>query len=286
MNFGARFAISRNTQFYNFWRFKSTNSLTNVSFNNQVKTITLSNPNGRNVLSIPMQKELLTNLSADWDNKDLRVIVLDAKGPIFSAGHDLQEMTAKNDNKTFQEIFKLANDIMTAIVQCPVPVLAKVTGGAYAAGCQLVAQCDIAICTPKSKFATPGVNAGIFCATPSVPVTRCTNQMTARYMLFTGMPLTAKEALANGLVFKVCEEEDIDKEVDNICNSIIAKSRAIIMNGKRFYYKQVCLPLDEAYKLGAKEMVNTLSLKDTQEGVNSFLEKRKPKWQHNTDPVN
>ncbi|KAK5641130.1 hypothetical protein RI129_009677 [Pyrocoelia pectoralis] len=265
-------------------RCMSSNSLTKVAFANGIKTITLASPQTRNTLSISMEKELLKNLSADWENKDLRVIVLDSEGPLFSAGHNLNEMTAKNNLEIYNEIFELASKIMFAIIDCPVPVIAKVKAGAFAAGCQLVAQCDIALCTPNCKFATPGANVGIFCSTPGIAIARCVHPMVTRHMLFTGLPLTAHEANANGLIFKVCEEEDIDKEVDHICQSIMSKSRAIIMNGKRFYYKQVDLPIKEAFKLGEKEMINTLSLKDTQEGIDCFLQKRKPQWCHSSEP--
>lgn len=285
MNFFGK-SILQKAGYGNLHRFMSTEALTKVKFSNGIKTITLASPETRNTLSIPMERELLKHLTADWENKDLRVIVLDSEGPLFSAGHNLNEMTTKNNVEVHNEIFHLASQVMFAITDCPVPVVGKIKAGAFAAGCQLVAQCDIAVCTPNCKFATPGANVGIFCSTPGVAISRCVHPMVTRHMLLTGLPLTANEAKENGLVFKVCKEEDIDKEVDHICQSIMSKSRAIIMRGKRFYYRQVDLPLKEAFKLGEKEMIDTLSLKDTQEGIDSFLQKRKPHWSHRADPLN
>nr|CAH7715269.1 unnamed protein product [Callosobruchus chinensis] len=227
-----------------------------------------------------MMKQLLEHIKSDADNKELRVIVLAAHGPIFSAGHNLKELAADPRKSVHQEVFSIASDLMTSIVECPVPVLAQIDGLAAAAGCQLVAQCDIAVCTENSSFSTPGANFGIFCSTPGIPLARKVLKSTALKMVLTGQPISAAEAKSSGLVTTVCSKENLEKEVQSTCDSIINKSRSVIELGKRFFYKQVDLQLKEAYELGAEKMVENLELSDGKEGLKSFVEKRKPKWTH------
>nr|CAI5832482.1 unnamed protein product [Callosobruchus analis] len=227
-----------------------------------------------------MMKQLLHHIKGDAENKGLRVIVLTAHGPVFSAGHNLKELAAEQGKPVHEEVFRLSSDLMTSIIECPVPVLAQIDGLAAAAGCQLVAQCDIAICTENSSFSTPGANFGIFCSTPGIPLARKVLKSTALKMVLTGQTISAAEAKSSGLVATVCSKENLEDEVKSTCDSIINKSRSVIELGKRFFYKQVDLQLKKAYELGAKKMVENLELSDGKEGVQSFVEKRKPKWTH------
>lgn len=163
-------------------------------------------------------------------------------------------------------------------MKSPVPILAKVDGLAAAAGCQLVATCDIAICTERSSFSTPGANFGIFCSTPGIAVARTVNRMKASQMLLTGLPISAKEALAAGLVSQVAGNEELDKIVDENVLAICHKSRSVIELGKKFFYKQLQMDVESAYAAGAGTMAFNLGLPDGKEGIKSFVEKRKAKW--------
>lgn len=169
---------------------------------------------------------------------------------------------------------------MLEIIKSPVPVLAKVNGLAAAAGCQLVATCDIAICTQRSSFSTPGANFGIFCSTPGIALARSVNRMRASQMLLTGLPITANEALQAGLVSQVTADNDLDRVVDANVKAISHKSRAVIELGKKFFYQQIQMDVKSAYTHGADTMANNLGLEDGKEGIQSFIEKRKAQWKH------
>lgn len=177
-----------------------------------------------------------------------------------------------------KQVFQRASDLMIQIMKSPVPILAKVDGLAAAAGCQLVATCDIAICTERSSFSTPGANFGIFCSTPGIAVARTVNRMKASQMLLTGLPISAKEALAAGLVSQVAGNEELDKIVDENVLAICHKSRSVIELGKKFFYKQLQMDVESAYAAGAGTMAFNLGLPDGKEGIKSFVEKRKAKW--------
>ncbi|ERL95141.1 hypothetical protein D910_12410 [Dendroctonus ponderosae] len=231
---------------------------------------------GKNALSIAMMETLSDHILCDQQNNDLRAIVISAEGSVFSSGHNLKELA---NNREKQEVcFKIATQLMNCIIDSPVPVIAKVDGVAAAAGCQLVAQCDIAICSEKSQFSTPGANFGIFCSTPGVALSRCVNKMPALYMLLTGLPVSAQEAFQIGLITKVRSSDQLNEEIENICRAIKTKSRDVIELGKRFYYKQIQYDVKKAYELGGDKMVENLQLPDCKEGIQSFIEKRKPQW--------
>ncbi|XP_030751910.1 enoyl-CoA hydratase domain-containing protein 3, mitochondrial [Sitophilus oryzae] len=249
---------------------------TTVNFTHGIKTITMCDQKSRNSLSIAMMKDLLDNINSDKDNYELRLIIISSTGPVFSAGHNLKEIAV--DTQKQKECFKLASELMLSIIDSPVPVIAKIDGVAAAAGCQLIAQCDIAVCTERSTFSTPGANFGIFCSTPGVALARSINKMPTLYMLLTGLPIPAVEAKSVGLVTQVCSPDNIDKDLEVICNAIISKSRNVIEMGKKFYYKQIQCDIKEAYDLGESEMINNLQNLDCQEGIRSFIEKRKPQW--------
>ncbi|XP_076755055.1 enoyl-CoA hydratase domain-containing protein 3, mitochondrial [Xylocopa sonorina] len=251
-----------------------------VKENNGVRTLILNHPSTRNSLSLEMLKNLLANIKKDEHNKELRSIVIrSGLEKVFSAGHNLKELTA-NNGKLHKEIFGTCSELMRAIIQCPVPVIAAVNGIATAAGCQLVTSCDIAVCTEHSSFATPGVNLGLFCSTPGIPLVRNVFRKTAMYMLFTGFSVSGREAYEAGLVSKVVPNDQLDEEIDKITAAINAKSRSIVHVGKTFLYEQLDLDMSTAYFLGTEKMVNNLKMKDAQEGIKSFIEKRKPVWCH------
>ncbi|KAG7312186.1 hypothetical protein JYU34_001654 [Plutella xylostella] len=244
------------------------------------REITLNNDKTRNSLSLDMMSYLVEEINRDKDNDSLRAIVLTAKGHVFSAGHNLKELQASSGVEQHKVIFDKATELMMSIVRSPVPVIAKVNGVVAAAGCQLVAQCDMAVCSETSKFSTPGANFGIFCSTPGIAVGRSVPKSRAMYMLLTGEAISAQEAYESGLVTKVVPADQLDKEVNNIIDKIKMKSRSVVSLGKEFYYKQIELGLSEAYKLGGELMVKNVNMGDGQEGIKSFIEKRKPVWTH------
>ncbi|XP_066253811.1 enoyl-CoA hydratase domain-containing protein 3, mitochondrial isoform X1 [Euwallacea similis] len=257
-------------------RFLSTSPQIKTEFANGIKEIVMCNSQARNALSIEMMENLIYHLTSDQQNKELRVIVISGEGPAFSAGHNLKELVS--DQSKQQKCFQLASELMNKILDCPVPVIAKVDGIAAAAGCQLVAQCDMAIASKRSVFSTPGANFGIFCSTPGVALARSIPKTSALYMLFTGFPVSAEEAFRIGLITKVCSEEKLNEELENICNAIKAKSRDIVELGKTFYYQQIHYNVKKAYELGGEKMQENLQLPDCKEGIQSFIEKRKPRW--------
>ncbi|KAF7285925.1 hypothetical protein GWI33_008898 [Rhynchophorus ferrugineus] len=248
---------------------------TKTELSNGIKTITMCDTKTRNSLSINMMGDLIKNIK-DTNNTDLRVIIITSEGPVFSAGHNLKEIA--QDPLKQRTCFNLASELMFSIIDSPVPVIAKVDGVAAAAGCQLVAQCDIAVCTDRSKFSTPGANFGIFCSTPGIALARCVNKMATLHMLLAGLPVSAEEAKNIGLVTQVCKPEMLDEYLQVICTAITTKSRDVIELGKRFYYKQIQYDIRKAYELGADKMVDNLQIPDCQEGIKSFIEKRKPQW--------
>ncbi|XP_071855787.1 enoyl-CoA hydratase domain-containing protein 3, mitochondrial isoform X2 [Bombus fervidus] len=232
-----------------------------IKEDNGVKTLILNHPESRNSLSLNMLKSLLINIKKDEDNKNLRSIVIKSGlERVFSAGHNLKELTGNNE-KLHKEIFETCSELMRTITQSPVPIIVAVDGIATAAGCQLVTACDIAICTEQSSFATPGANLGIFCSTP-------------------GFSISGKEAYEAGLVSKVVQNDKFEEEIEKITTSINMKSRSIIHIGKTFLYEQLDLDMSTAYFLGTEKMINSLKMKDAQEGIKSFIEKRKPIWSH------
>lgn len=230
-----------------------------------------------------MMNNLIEHITHDQTNEALRCIVISAKGNVFSAGHNLKELTKEAGSIQHKIIFTRCADLMLSIIKSPVPVIAKVDGLATAAGCQLVATCDIAVCSDKSKFSTPGANFGIFCSTPGIALARVVPRMQASYMLLTGLPIDAQEAKSSGLVTDVVAPEALDERVGVICDAIKSKSRAVVELGKKFFYMQLKLDVKTAYDFGSQTMVSNLKLKDGVEGIQSFVEKRKAKWTHKNE---
>ncbi|KAH8384828.1 hypothetical protein KR093_009188, partial [Drosophila rubida] len=250
-----------------------------VSNNAGVREITLCHQSTRNSLSMAMMDALHKDLLKDCGNTELRAIVLSAEGKIWSAGHNLKELQGKKSSFC-NDVFQKITDIILDIQKMPVPVIAKVNGLAAAAGCQLVASCDIIVASDKSTFSTPGASVGVFCNTPGVAIGRVMSRPKSAYMLMTGMPLSSQEAYVAGLVTKVVPEKDLDKAIDEITCAIKAKSRAVICLGKEFYYEQLNMPIKDAYESAQKKMVENLQLDDCKEGLTSFIEKRPPVWKH------
>ncbi|XP_016367591.1 enoyl-CoA hydratase domain-containing protein 3, mitochondrial isoform X2 [Sinocyclocheilus rhinocerous] len=249
-----------------------------------IRRIILNNPEKRNALSLSMLESLRENLLTDSHSDDLRVIIISARGPVFSAGHDLKELTTARGRDYHSRVFQTCSEVMTLIQDIPVPVIAMVNGVATAAGCQLVASCDIAIATDKSTFATPGVNVGLFCSTPGVAIGRAVPRKVAMEMLLTGRPVSAQDALLHGLVSKVVLEEQLEQETLAVARRVCESSRPVVALGKAVFHRQMTLGRDAAYASAAAAMLENLTLRDGQEGIRAFLEKRKPVWS-NTDAV-
>ncbi|XP_051976705.1 enoyl-CoA hydratase domain-containing protein 3, mitochondrial [Xyrauchen texanus] len=243
-----------------------------------IRRIILNNRKRRNALSLPMLESLRENLQTDCASEELRVIIISAQGPVFSSGHDLKELTSAQGRDYHSKVFQTCAEVMTLIQDIPVPVIAMVNGVATAAGCQLVASCDIAVATDKSTFATPGVNVGLFCSTPGVAIGRAVPRKVAMEMLFTGRPISAQDALLHGLISKVVSEEQLEEETLAIARRVCESSRPVVALGKAMFYRQMAQGRDAAYASASAAMVENLALRDGQEGIRAFLEKRRPVW--------
>ena len=239
--------------------------------------ITLNRPDKRNALSLELMQDLIDSLRRVSASQGVRVIVLEAAGPAFSAGHDLSEMIGR-DVPFFQRLFDVCTELMETIHRLPQPVIAKVQGMATAAGCQLVAACDLAIAADSARFATPGVKIGLFCSTPMVPLSRAIGRKRALDMLLTGRPIDAATALDWGLVNRVVPAEALDDEVAIIVDAIARSSPLTVGIGKEAFYAQIELDEHRAYDLTKAVMAMNARADDAQEGMSAFLEKRAPAW--------
>jgi len=264
----------------------SSSPLTKVTRQGGVETILLSSPATRNALSLEMMETLVANINAAGADKEVRAIVLKGEGKVFSAGHNLKEMTAEQGKEYIGKIFETCEKLMLSLVEVPVPVISAVTGLATAAGCQMVAASDIAVAGPHARFSTPGASVGLFCHTPGIPLARRVPRAVSGYMLLTGEPINAREAYTAGLVSKLVEEDDlVEVEIDKICAAISTKPRAVISLGKKFYQEQLEMSLKDAYTAGSQVMMHNLTYRDAQEGIQAFKEKRKPVFCHTDDVV-
>jgi enoyl-CoA hydratase/carnithine racemase len=239
--------------------------------------VTLNRPGKRNALSLELMQELLATLRRVSNEPEVRAIVLDAAGPAFSAGHDLSEMIGR-DVPFFQRLFDVCAELMETIHRLPQPVIAKVHGTATAAGCQLVAACDLAVAADSARFATPGVKIGLFCSTPMVPLSRAIGRKRALDMLLTGRPIDAATALDWGLVNRVVPEDALDAEVNALVDAIARSSPLTVGIGKEAFYSQIELDEHRAYDLTKAVMAMNAHADDAQEGMCAFLEKRPPEW--------
>lgn len=243
-----------------------------------IARLTLNRPEARNALSLALIDALKSELDAIAKDKSVRVVIIGANGPAFSAGHDLKEMRALPSREALQDLFDRCSALMLAIVRLPQPVIARVHAMATAAGCQIVASCDLAVAVDTAKFATPGVNIGLFCSTPMVALTRNVGRKQAMEMLLTGAPVSAQQALTMGLVNRVVAEGDLDKAVDELTATILAKSPSTLAIGKEAFYRQADMDYEQAYAYAGQVMVRNLETADACEGIDSFLSKRKPVW--------
>jgi enoyl-CoA hydratase/carnithine racemase len=246
-----------------------------VIHDDRTTRIALDRPERRNALSLSLMEEMLAALGALPDATE--AVVIEANGPVFSAGHDLSEMVGR-EAAFYDELFTVCTDLMLAVHGIPQPVIAKVHGGATAAGCQLVAACDLAVASEDAWFATPGVKIGLFCSTPMVPLTRVIGRRRALHMLFTGQPVDASTALEWGLVNDVVPAAELDAAVDALVAQILCFSPRVVGLGKRMFYDQIDVDEDAAYERAKRVMAANAADADAQEGMSAFLEKRTASW--------
>jgi enoyl-CoA hydratase/carnithine racemase len=243
-----------------------------------VARLTLNRPAQRNALSVGLMAALQDSLDAIADDAGIKVVVIAANGPSFCAGHDLKEVRANPGRSNYAALFDQCSRLMTSIVNLPKPVIARVHGIATAAGCQLVATCDLAVAAQTARFATPGVNIGLFCSTPMVALSRNVARKHAMEMLLTGDMTDAETARSIGLVNRVVPEAQLDGAVMALAQQIASKSPLTLAIGKEAFYRQLEMPLDDAYAHASEVMTRNMLAQDAEEGIDAFLEKRKPTW--------
>jgi enoyl-CoA hydratase/carnithine racemase len=243
-----------------------------------VVALTLNRPQAFNALSEAMLAQLQRELDAITSDESVRVVVIAAEGKAFCAGHDLKEMRADPSLEYYERLFAQCSEMMLAIQRLPVPVIARVQGIATAAGCQLVAMCDLAVASSAARFAVSGVNVGLFCSTPGVALSRNVLRKQAFEMLVTGEFISAQEAKARGLINRVAEPEQLDAELEKLVAAIISKPRVAVAMGKEFFYRQVELGIADAYDAASQIMACNMMDEAALEGVQAFIEKRPPRW--------
>jgi enoyl-CoA hydratase/carnithine racemase len=248
-----------------------------------IAVLTLNRPQARNSLSEAMLKALGEALAAIADERAVRAVVLAANGPAFCAGHDLKELNARRSDHDrgrayFKHIMTLCSTVMQQIVKLPQPVIAAVHATATAAGCQLVASCDLAVASGSAKFATPGVDIGLFCSTPMVALSRNVSRKHAMEMLLTGDPISAADAVRIGLINHVVAAGRERAEALALAGKLARKSTLTVKIGKEAFYRQVEMPLAEAYAYASEIMVENMLARDAEEGIGAFIEKREPQW--------
>ena len=245
-----------------------------------ISIVTINEPKTYNSLSFKNLNDLIKVFKKLDKDKKIKVIILEGSGKGFSAGHNLKEIKNLKVRNKYQKLFNLCSKLMLQIVEGRKPVIAKVHGAAYAAGCQLVASCDLAYSTNNALFATPGVNIGLFCSTPMVAVSRKINRKPMMKMLLTGEPIRANYAKDIGLINDYFSKSKLNKEVLKVAKKIASKSNLTIKIGKQAFYKQLEMPLRKAYSYTSKMMTINMMALDAKEGISAFLEKRKPKWRN------
>ena len=247
---------------------------------NGITNVIINDPKTYNSLSFKTLKDLLNTFTRLDKDDNTRVIILEGSGKGFSAGHNLKEVGGIKNRSNHLKLFNLCSKLMMKIVEGKKPVIAKVHGAAYAAGCQLAASCDLAYSTTNSTFATPGVNIGLFCSTPMVAVSRKVTRKIMMKMLLTGDPINAKYAKEIGLINDCFSNKKLNAEVLKIAKKISSKSNLTIKIGKQAFYKQLEMPLGDAYKFTSKMMTVNMASQDAKEGISAFLQKRKPSWKN------
>jgi len=243
--------------------------------------LTLNRPEQRNALSLTLMQEMQTQLNQIKKNKEIKVLIIKGNGPVFCSGHDIKELVYKKDDiHYFRKIFSICSDLMQTLHQLPQPVIAQVHGVATAAGCQLVAACDLAIAAQDTQFATPGVKIGLFCSTPMVPLSRVIGRRRALEMLLTGDFISATEAERYGLINKVVPESALEQETETLARHIARHSFFTIAFGKKTFYHQINQNEHSAYHCATEAMAINSLAEDAQEGMKALLEKRKPIWKN------
>tara|TARA_B100001250_G_C19804870_1_gene792801 strand:- start:248 stop:1039 length:792 start_codon:yes stop_codon:yes gene_type:complete len=260
------------------------NHLVKVAINKKILNLTLNDPEHQNTLSEDMIAELDKNLQDAAKDNSVKVIILSSTGPVFCAGHNLKDLNSKRSDIDkgkgyFEKIFKSCSNLMINIIKNPKPVIASINGIATAAGCQLVASCDLAYASTNAKFATPGVNIGLFCSTPMVALSRNVNKKPSMEMLLTGDLIESTKAKEIGLINEVCSPEQLVEKVFVIAEKISSKSMTTLKIGKEAFYKQKEMTIEEAYKYTSAVMIENMLKKDSEEGISAFIEKRTPTWE-------
>ena len=243
-----------------------------------VATLTLNRPTARNALSRPLMADFQANLDEIAENEEIKVVVIAGMGQAFCAGHDLKEIRSNNRREIFDGLLAQCSTLMTSIVRLPKPVVARVHGIATAAGCQLVASCDMAIASENATFATPGVNIGLFCSTPMVAVSRAVPRKQTMEMLLTGEEISANTAKDFGLVNKVVPAKELELVTSDLASKIASKSPLTLRVGKEAFYRQLEMDLDSAYRYTSEVMAQNMMAADAQEGIDAFMQKRDPVW--------
>ena len=248
--------------------------------NNGISRIILNDPKTYNSLSLATINSLIAVFKTLEKDKKTKIIIIEGEGKGFSAGHNLNEIQSLKNKTSYQKLFNQCSKLMMNIINHNKPVIAKVHGAAFAAGCQLVASCDLAFSSKEAIFSTPGVNIGLFCSTPMVALSRKVSKKKAMQMLLTGEPIKASYAKEIGLINDCFTKSKLDTEIMKIAKIISSKSSVTLNIGKGAFYKQLEMPLDKAYKYTSKIMTENMMTADANEGINSFLEKRSPIWKN------
>lgn len=256
------------------------NALVRRSDDNGIVTLTLNRPAQYNALSEAMLEALQSSLDELAEDPSARVVVLAAEGKAFCAGHDLKEMRAHPDKAYQKALFERCSRVMLGLLRLPQPVIARVHGMATAAGCQLVATCDLAVASRQARFAVSGINVGLFCSTPSVALSRNLTRKQAMDMLMTGDFIDADTALARGLVNRLAEPQALDASVYELADKIRAKSASAVATGKAMFYRQLEMGITDAYDYTSEIMACNMMTADAAEGIDAFMDKRAPEWRH------
>ena len=245
-----------------------------------IATITMNRPKQYNALSEELLAQLQATLHAISEDSSVRVVVIAGAGSAFCAGHDLKQMRANPRKAYYDKLFAQCSDVMMKLLHLPQPVIARVHGIATAAGCQLVAQCDLAVAADSARFAVSGINVGLFCSTPSVALGRNVSRKESMEMLLTGDFIDAATARERGLVNRVVPAELLDAEVKTLADAIIRKSAVAVTTGKKMFYKQIEMGIEAAYEYAAEVMACNMMAEDVAEGIDAFMQKRPAQWKH------
>ncbi|MBT4934702.1 MAG: enoyl-CoA hydratase [Rhodospirillaceae bacterium] len=244
-----------------------------------VATLTLNRPDQRNALSVDLMSAIEAELATIATDETVRAVVIAANGPAFCAGHDMKEMRANPDEKYYLDLFEQCSRMMLAINRLPQPVIARIHALATAAGCQLVATCDLAVAGHSAWFATPGVHIGLFCSTPMVALSRNVGRKQAMEMLLTGDRVEAEQAERWGLINKAVDDDKLDQTIADITAKLVTKSPLTLAIGKEAFYAQIDMDVEAAYAYASQTMTRNMLARDAEEGIDAFLEKRQPTWQ-------